>query len=259
MFDRDDALQLLEYDAWANDRIEGALRALPRAPAEAVRIFAHLVRAQRLWLLRVRGQDAGAQEFWPGHGLEDAARERAQALADWRAWLRAAGPGEFARDVRFANSRGEACSDPLPIVLQHLGNHGTHHRAQVAHVLRAAGHAPPATDRTVWSRERDALLRPARHFVVVLHYPVPLERIEELVVEHREHLDRGFAAGILLASGPQIPRTGGILLARAARREDLDAFLAADPFAREKVAEFRVIEFDPTRRQPCIDGWHAGR
>jgi uncharacterized protein YciI len=87
-------------------------------------------------------------------------------------------------------------------------------------------------------------------FVVTLSYTVPLERIEEVVVEHRAWLDRCFAEGTLLASGPQLPRVGGVLLAPAGDRGALLELLAGDPFQQAALATYEVVEFTPTKSVP---------
>jgi uncharacterized protein YciI len=90
-------------------------------------------------------------------------------------------------------------------------------------------------------------------FVVTLTYTAPIERIDELLIEHRAWLDRQYAEGVLLASGPQQPRVGGILLARAADRAALEAVLAGDPFRKAGVATYGVVEFDPIKTAPELD------
>lgn len=90
-------------------------------------------------------------------------------------------------------------------------------------------------------------------FVVTITYTAPLERIDELVAAHREWLDRNYEAGVLLASGPRVPRAGGILLARAMDRAELDAVLAEDPFAEAGVATHQVLRFMPTKTAAELD------
>jgi len=84
-------------------------------------------------------------------------------------------------------------------------------------------------------------------FIVILHYVQPLAAIEAHLEEHRDFLDRNYAAGRFLASGPQVPRTGGVILVKGLSREELDAVLAEDPFYREQAASYQVIEFNPTK------------
>ncbi len=80
-------------------------------------------------------------------------------------------------------------------------------------------------------------------FVVMLNYVKPLAEVDRLVPAHREYLERGYAAGWFLASGRKTPRTGGVILAQAADREELLARLHQDPFHQGGVAEYEVTEF----------------
>ncbi len=84
-------------------------------------------------------------------------------------------------------------------------------------------------------------------FVILLHYIKSLAIIEAHLNEHRDFLDRHYAAGHLLASGPQVPRTGGVILAEGLNRKELDNILAEDPFQREQIATYQIIEFNPTK------------
>lgn len=85
-------------------------------------------------------------------------------------------------------------------------------------------------------------------YVVVLRYIRPLEDVDAHMAAHRDYLYRGYAAGRFLASGPQEPRQGGILLARAPSRDTLLDWLAEDPFHQAGVAAFEVLAFQPTLR-----------
>lgn len=87
-------------------------------------------------------------------------------------------------------------------------------------------------------------------FVVLLHYVQPLSAVEQHLAAHRAYLDTHYAAGHFLASGAQVPRVGGVILARVGERAALDAILAEDPFHRAGVAEYQVIEFQPTKFAP---------
>jgi uncharacterized protein YciI len=84
-------------------------------------------------------------------------------------------------------------------------------------------------------------------FVVLLHYIQPLSMIEQFMQQHREFLDRNYRAGHFLVSGPQVPRIGGVILTRNLDRLQLDAVLAEDPFYRERLARYEVIEFNPSK------------
>ena len=79
----------------------------------------------------------------------------ATGSADVRALLDAGErAGALDAPVAYTNSSGTAFETPLRDILTHVVNHGTHHRAQIALVLREAGIAPPATDYIYFVREK---------------------------------------------------------------------------------------------------------
>ena len=70
----------------------------------------------------------------------------------------------------------------------------------------------------------------------------------EHVLPHVEYLNGLIAAGKLRASGPVVGSTlrAGLLLFTAETRAELDALIAADPFAREGlIEELTVTEWNP--------------
>ena len=89
-------------------------------------------------------------------------------------------------------------------------------------------------------------------FVIVLEYAKPLEEVDRWIEEHREFLRENYAQGRFMASGPCVPRTGGVILARGCSRDELDALLERDPFKREGVAAYTVVEFDAVMTDPAF-------
>jgi uncharacterized protein YciI len=94
----------------------------------------------------------------------------------------------------------------------------------------------------------------AELFIVTLTYTVPLESVDEVLPAHVGWLEEQYAAGALLASGRRVPRTGGVLLARAEDRAALDALLATDPFHKAGVADYEVLEFTASMTAPGLEG-----
>lgn len=84
-------------------------------------------------------------------------------------------------------------------------------------------------------------------FILLVTYTVPLSRIDELLDEHRCWLDENFADGTFLVSGPQVPRTGGTIIAAARSRRQIEQLLRSDPLVRTGSATYQIIEFSPTR------------
>lgn len=84
-------------------------------------------------------------------------------------------------------------------------------------------------------------------FVVLITYKKPLNVIDEFLIVHRAYLDEGYKNNILFASGPQNPRTGGVLLSQLNDRAQLEQFIQNDPFKINGLADYQIIEFEPVK------------
>lgn len=138
------------YHAWATRTLADALATTP-APA-ALRPFAHALTADRVWLLRLRGEPAEAVALWPdldAEGCQNLARRNADAYAAFLAAL----PEEALDDpATYRNSTGTAYETAVADVLEHVLLHAAHHRGQANAALRAAGAEPPWVDFVAWVR-----------------------------------------------------------------------------------------------------------
>jgi|SRR6185369_8840670 uncharacterized protein YciI len=80
-------------------------------------------------------------------------------------------------------------------------------------------------------------------FVIELTYKAPLAAIDEAMAAHVRFLKKHYASGTFLISGRKIPRDGGIIVALAKSKADIEAIVRDDPFVSEGLADVRVIEF----------------
>ncbi len=84
-------------------------------------------------------------------------------------------------------------------------------------------------------------------FIVSLTYRSELAEIECHLPAHIAFLDKYYAAGVFLASGPKVPRDGGVILALAESRAALLSVLAEDPFQQHGLADYQLTEFVATK------------
>lgn len=89
-------------------------------------------------------------------------------------------------------------------------------------------------------------------FILELTYTASAERIDALLPEHVAWLEKQYEAGVFLASGRKAPREGGVILAVGEDRAGIEALAATDPFAVQKVADYRIIEFLATKTAPAL-------
>lgn len=90
-------------------------------------------------------------------------------------------------------------------------------------------------------------------FILSLTYIRPQDEADRLMEPHMEWVNAGYDRGLFLASGRKIPRTGGVILAKGERAE-IEAYVAADPFATEGVAEYAISEVAVTRTAAGLEG-----
>ncbi|MCP9611725.1 YciI family protein [Coprobacter tertius] len=84
--------------------------------------------------------------------------------------------------------------------------------------------------------------------IAVLTYKKELSEVEKSLQEHRIYLDKYYSSGKFIASGAQTPRIGGIILMNITK-EEAQLLIKEDPFFRNDVAEYELIEFSPTKYQ----------
>ena len=83
-------------------------------------------------------------------------------------------------------------------------------------------------------------------FVIDLTYVADLKRVDALIEGHRSFLKAHYETGCFLVSGPKSPRSGGVILARAADLAEIEKIIEEDPFKTGDVAHYSVTEFTPT-------------
>jgi uncharacterized protein YciI len=89
-------------------------------------------------------------------------------------------------------------------------------------------------------------------FVIELIYTADLARIDAAMAAHMRFLRTHYASGHFLVSGRKIPRDGGIILAVARSRDEIEGIARQDPFVTEGLADVRVVEFRASQRADDI-------
>ncbi len=90
-------------------------------------------------------------------------------------------------------------------------------------------------------------------FIVEITYKAPIKEVDKYLQAHRQFLDAYYQKGLFLASGPQIPRIGGILIALTTDKTYLESILQEDPYCLAEIADYRLIEFTPVKHRDEIN------
>lgn len=91
-------------------------------------------------------------------------------------------------------------------------------------------------------------------FIILLNYIQPLAQVDGFVAKHRQFLEQHYASGHFLLSGRKEPRSGGVILALAASKLEVEEIIKKDPFFQNKIAEYQIIEFMPSMSSEMLAG-----
>ena len=151
-----DLRELYAYNAWANEQVIQSIAGLSteafcqdlKASHGSIRgTVAHLASAEWIWLERWKGtsphQMLSEEEFSTVEIAIVRWKKIEEDVADFVAGLREA---DLKRIFPFTTTEGKKRSDILWQAMQHLVNHSSYHRGQIATLLRQVGQTPQATD-----------------------------------------------------------------------------------------------------------------
>jgi uncharacterized damage-inducible protein DinB len=153
---------LYAYDRWANRRLFDAVLSLPAGAAEREigpqfsfptlkGMLAHVLGAEVIWLARWKGSSPAAILSAKDFPDLEALRSRWNRVeAELSAFVEGLSEADLNRGIRYTNIEGRSFALPLWPLMQHVANHSTHHRSELATMLTMLGVAPPATDLVVY-------------------------------------------------------------------------------------------------------------
>ncbi len=145
---------LFQHMNWADDQVLQLLNHSPAARHPSIlRLFSHLLAAERVWLLRLRGENSVSHPIWPELTLEEINELAAMNTSTYAQFLAELGEKDLAVEVTYTNSQGVPFSTPVSEILTHVALHGSYHRGQTAAAVRASGEDPVNTDYIRFVRE----------------------------------------------------------------------------------------------------------
>ncbi len=154
---------LFAYGVWANALVFKAADVLPddqqgksveSSFPSVAGTLGHIVGAEWVWLRRWLGESPTAFPDWVVKPRVPDLRTRLSEVERERAaFVAGLADDDLGRPVSYLTLSGKPFTDPLGHLMQHVVNHSTYHRGQVATQLRHLGHKPPSTDLIVYLRE----------------------------------------------------------------------------------------------------------
>jgi uncharacterized damage-inducible protein DinB len=149
---------LWRYHWWANRRLFGVAVALGEEAGgrplgrhfslpTLKEMFAHIYAADWGWLKRWTGTSPARLPAGAEFPTMAVLRARWDAFeAEQRAFVEALTPADLSRVIDYKSTSGEAFASPMWQMLQHVPNHATHHRSEIATMITMISGSPPSTD-----------------------------------------------------------------------------------------------------------------
>jgi uncharacterized damage-inducible protein DinB len=143
-------LKLYQYNAWANNQVMECLKRQQVGHDQTLTLMGHILAAEMVWLHRVKGLPPPGVVLWAKSSWEDLTLlcEKADQL-----WLKHVESEEnFDRELHYTNLAGKPFVNNVEMIMIHVVNHSTYHRAQIAMLLRQNGMEPVNTDFITYDR-----------------------------------------------------------------------------------------------------------
>ena len=135
------------YDEWANREVLAAINTGGSGlhPAQPLKLLAHIVSAERLWMDRLNRQPQ-SQPVWPELSSAQCEAQIAELAKLWPEYFAQLSLATLAQQITYNNSKGEPWTSAVQDVLTHIVMHSAYHRGQIASLMRADGGTPAYTD-----------------------------------------------------------------------------------------------------------------
>jgi len=90
--------------------------------------------------------------------------------------------------------------------------------------------------------------------IALSRYTKTLEEVDAHRDAHIRYIKSFITSNKLLAAGRQTPPTGAVIIAGNITLDEFKNILANDPYCKENVAEYNIVEFNPVL---CDESFHA--
>jgi len=141
--------ELFEYSYHYNEKLIALFHAEGQnVPERSVELLSHILNAHRVWNQRVLNQPVTGA-VWDVQSPENHSAINKENLD---ASLRILDNRNMDEILNYTTLQGTPFSNTIRDILFHIINHSTHHRAQIAASLRAAGITPLPTDYILYKR-----------------------------------------------------------------------------------------------------------
>ncbi|RTQ96082.1 damage-inducible protein DinB [Lysinibacillus telephonicus] len=138
--------KMFEHLNWANIRILKTLQNAEVENQEIIRLFSHILLAEKIWFTRLQGLDSSNVPIWTEVDLKVCSQLVEENQEVSTKFLSQLNNTDLDKIVFYKNSKGTEFKNTIREILTHIALHGQHHRGQINIKLRTDGIEPVGID-----------------------------------------------------------------------------------------------------------------
>lgn len=144
---------MFDHLYWANRQLLGKFQGSTDIPTEALRLLAHILYAEQIWLARIQHKDSASFPIWADADIQACTELAEQNEKDFKAYFAKLSQDQLDQSVIYKNSKGTVFSSTIREILTHVALHGHYHRGQINKLLRQHTIEPVSIDYITFVRQ----------------------------------------------------------------------------------------------------------
>ncbi len=146
---------IFEYDDWANKKLIKSLKTQNVNEESVLKLLSHLLLAEQIWMLRLKGGDYKKLDFWKLLSIEECGKISNENYAEYMEFLNSHEDNDYSKTFTYTNSKGTKYTNTIGETITHVALHSAYHRGQAAREVRRLNKVPVLTDYIAFVRERN--------------------------------------------------------------------------------------------------------
>jgi uncharacterized damage-inducible protein DinB len=143
---------MFDHLHWADTRLLQQLAETGYEGPEVIRLMAHCLFAEKVWLTRLQQQDSSAISIWADSTLEECQELAERNREGYLQFLNACTDPDAI--CHYHNLSGVPFSTSIRDILTHVALHGQYHRGQINALLKRQDQSPVSVDYILFAREK---------------------------------------------------------------------------------------------------------
>jgi uncharacterized damage-inducible protein DinB len=137
---------LFEYNFEVNNLLCKVIADVTCDRQNLITLFAHILSAEKIWLMRLRGEDLSKELIWPKLSLAECKELLTVNKMSYDIFLKNTSDKKLESKIFYESTKGIKFNTFIVDILMHVIIHGGYHRGQIAAELRKKGSKPINTD-----------------------------------------------------------------------------------------------------------------